>query len=117
MPALLGYRTVRLVYPADRAESYIEEVINMEKNFVPSAVGNMAGDDEKLVSSGDVAMTIGTSKSYVYSLERKGLLCPVGRFPTGKRLYRVGDVRAFIRGIETGSVGNIKNGYKKEGAF
>lgn len=117
MPLLLGYRPVRRVYPADRAESFIEEVSNMEENFISAAVGNMAGDDGKLVSSGDVAMMIGTSKSYVYSLERKGLLCPVGSFPTGKRVYRVGDVRAFIRGIETGGAGNIKNGYKKEGAF
>lgn len=74
----------------------------MEENLVFATGDNMNEDDERLVSSGDAAIMIGVSKSYICSLEQKGLLLPARRFPTGKRLYRVGDIEAFIRRIETG---------------
>lgn len=64
--------------------------------------------DEGFIPSGDVAQMLGTSKSYVHSLERRGFLSPAMQLPTGRRLYRVADVREFLKGIETGKGMDIR---------
>ncbi len=61
----------------------------------------MEWDREDLITSWDVAKMLGTSKAYVRSLEKRGLLSPARQLPTGRRLYRAADVEEFIKGIET----------------